>query len=259
VDIRVRNTVDELAQSGLNHWGVISVQAYDDSAPKDRQSGVIAPSARSVLVVGSAGPALWNSFIHAIRRNPDLMRLHQHPLDDFVERSVKRASRHLAGLDSRWFYASENAPLHLDFQRLALMSGLGSRSRLGLVIHPEFGPWMGLRCAAFLPVDLPPTGPAPDVCAGCDAPCVNACLGDAFRRNAFDVMRCADFHLNSDACSMHCASRSACPVGEEHAYPMAAQHYHSNRKVGRRSVSQVLNIEDNLYEGQGPFWGPFES
>jgi hypothetical protein len=251
--------VDELAQSGLNHWGVIAVEVYNESAPAHLQSAVLAPYAQSVLVVGSAGSALWSSFISDLRRNPDRLRLHQHPLDDFVERAVHRASRHLGGLESRWFYASDNAPIHLDFQRLALMSGLGSKSRLGLVIHPEFGPWMGLRSAAFLPVHVPTSGVAVNVCEGCDAPCAKACLGEAFPRGHFDVMRCADFHLDSDACSMHCAARSACPVGAEHAYPTAAQWYHSNRKVGRKMVAQELNIEDNLYSGQGPFWGPFES
>ena len=97
---------------------------------------MLAPSARSLLVFASAGSRLWESFVDNIRKQPEALISSQHPLDDFVQRSVHEACVDLGLSGHSVFFADEQAQIHLDFRSLAVAAGIGTPSRLGLVIHP---------------------------------------------------------------------------------------------------------------------------
>jgi ferredoxin len=254
----VSDVLDQLVLAlkpyGLNHYGVVSVHAYDQQAPSALRSQCLAPGSKSIAVFASGGTALWESFVADIRENVDHFRSEKHPLDAFVDRGLNAASQSLGGHPHRWFTASAQAEVHLDFRTLAIRAGIGSPSRLGLVIHPVYGPWLGLRAACFLPDVLDPTPMFADLCDGCAAPCVSACPGEAFIDGAWDVGICASFHREASVCARRCDARVACPVGEDQRYSALQRHYHYDRKSGRIALAQHVGIEGDNHVGVGPDW-----
>jgi epoxyqueuosine reductase len=255
----VSKFMDRLADVGLNHAGVADVSTYNEGVQAELHTDSLAPWARSVVVFASGGSGLWDALLTDLRRNPSHFTDSTHPLDDFVQRSIAGVNDALGDLQHRWVRASADADVHLDFRRLAVIAGLGSPSRLGLVMDSKFGPWMGLRAACFLPVDLPVSDPAIDLCGGCPAPCIDACPGDAFVDGLWEVSLCADFHRRSSLCAVDCDSRIACPVGADHRYPEIERRYHNDRVGGRKLIAQLLNIEQDNRVGVGPNWGDWSS
>jgi len=246
---------EQLSAVGLNHFGVVQAAAYDAGLPPHLQTAALAPETRSIVVFASAGPALWNALLSDLRGKPSHFTESNHPLDDFVERSVIGTDGIFGELKKQWFLASETEDVQLDFRRLAVLAGLGVQSRLGIVIHPVFGPWMGIRAACFLPVLLEPTALVEDLCGDCAAPCIDACPGEAFVEGMWEVGRCADFHRTSSRCAFDCDSRLACPIGTSFRYPTEERRYHSHRESGRIVMAQLLDIEDDYRSGVGPDWG----
>lgn len=196
---------DRLARIGLNCVGVADGTGWDR----------VLSGCRSIVVVGSGGPALWEAFVRA---GP---RPWRDPLDTFVRDAVSAV---VPGA-GRWVFSSDAHDV--DFRTLAVAAGLGWPSRLGLVLHPVWGTWLGLRAAWFTTEGLTPTGPlpSPPACDGCPAPCVSACPGNALAP-AFDIGACSAFRLGDPRCGATCAARTACPVGVEHRYPAEELRYH---------------------------------
>ncbi|MFZ5480233.1 MAG: hypothetical protein ACOZNI_25945 [Myxococcota bacterium] len=253
MDVRTRIT-DALAPVGLNLVGVASVGAWDAVMPEARRSDVLLPGAKSIVVVGSGGGALWEAFLADLRRDPRGLTGEKNPLDAFVRRQVERVE--VPG-PHRWFRTAADETTHIDFRMAAFLAGLGSQSRLGLLLHPVYGTWVGLRAACFTTEDLEPDVPGgPDLCQWCEAPCVAACPGGAFPNGKWEVDPCGAFHFDSDRCARTCHAREACPVGAEHRYPDAEIAYHYARASGRRWLCAHLGVADgeDAFEGEGPFW-----
>lgn len=248
---------EALRASGLNAFGVASAAAWDRAVAPERQSAALSPGAVSILVVGSGGQDMWNHFLADLRAHPEHLAEEAHPLDAFVERRVRAADALLGATPRRWFFASATADVHLDFRALAQLAGLGRRSRLGLLLHPEFGVWLGLRAACFLPVPLPVTDPVEgDPCDGCPAPCIDACPGNAFPGGHWNVDPCAAFHAAAPTCASSCASRSACVVAPHHRYDADEVQYHYDRAGGRPRLRALVGLsdDDDRFEGVGPHW-----
>jgi len=255
VNSLVQELVANLSRFGLNHWGVVPCDVYDQGAKPGLSIAEVAPGTKSVLVVGNAGPVFWDIFLADLQQNPEHLRDYDHPVDAFVSRAIEQSSESIVDVSHRWIQSTQDAPVHLDFRTLAVTAGLGVPSRLGLVIHPKYGPWMALRAACFLPIHLPKSDPIQDLCSDCSAPCVDVCPGSAFSEGQWDVKRCVRFHRESEDCDQSCASRMACPVGVGMAYSGLQRRYHYNRRKGRQELAQVLEIEDDLRVGVGPLWG----
>ena len=232
----------------------MSPQEYNATAKAGIRTGDLFPEAKSILVLASGGRALWDAFVADLAENPEHLTEEQHPLDAYVRRCIDDASSVLVDMPHRWFFASAEAEVHLDFRTLAVRAGLGAPSRLGLVIDGVYGPWMGLRAACMLSVTLPVSEPAVDHCGPCSAPCVSACPGSALEGGRWSVDVCASFHRTSTVCDTRCDARSACPLGHEHRYSEVQARYHYNRAVGRVELAQALRIEDKKYSGIGPLW-----
>lgn len=245
-----------LAPSGLNHLGVTTITAYDAVARPELRSQALMSTARSVIVVGSGGPALWQAFMADLRREPRGLTEQAHPLDAFVGRALAATAPVLAATPHRWFQVAAQAPVHLDMRTLAVLAGLGANSRLGLVLDARFGPWLGLRGACFVDVELPPSSPAADLCDGCSAPCMSSCPGRAFVDGQWDVALCAAYHRDSTDCHGICHARLACPIGVVERYPSLERRYHDDRKNGRAALRRELGIkaEDDRHAGVGPHW-----
>jgi hypothetical protein len=250
--------LESLHSGGLNRWGVVGAEAYDDNASEGLGTADLAPWSRSILVLASGGPALWADMLEAMHLDPRRLTDEAHPLDAHVTRLTDAAP--MGGIRHQWFLATATAPVQLDFRTLAVLAGIGSPSRLGLVIDPELGPWMGLRAACFVDVLLPASSPAPDVCDGCSAPCMGACPAGALSSGQWDVTTCASYHRDSTDCAQTCHSRMACPVGVSHRYSDLERVYHYDRAAGRVALRAALGIKDgdDRFSGVGPHWGDWD-
>ncbi|MCB9778636.1 MAG: hypothetical protein H6742_08755 [Alphaproteobacteria bacterium] len=224
----------DLAGSGLNAVGVADGADWQDWLP----------GCRAVVVVGSGGPALWTAFHAWVQEDPRRLTHEPHPLDRFVRERL--AASDAAGPGRRWVFADSAQDPPAPMQPLALAAGLGWRSRLWLVLHPDHGPWLGLRAACFttepLAVDGPLRGPSP--CDGCPAPCAAACPGAALAGGMLDWRSCADHRAASDSCLDACHARAACPHGAASAYPPAAHAYHHDKARGRAALCAALGVDD---------------
>lgn len=177
-------------------------------------------SAGTLVLVGNAGPAMWERF--CVERDPE------HDLLDDWSAEV------IAGLASE-LGATALFPFtkpHLPFQRWAQRAEPCHPSPLGIFIHPDYGLWHSYRGAlAFAErLDLPPPDLRPAPCDTCpDKPCLTACPVGAFTGSSYDVAACAT-HVVSDAgadCRNEgCRARRACPVGREYIYQPPQAQFH---------------------------------
>lgn len=224
----------ELGAVGLNALGVA------DGAP---YQGWL-PGCRSVVVVGSGGPALWDQLVAGWRADPRAFATQRDPLDRFVRERVAEARAD--GPGRRWVFADGEQQPAAPMQELALAAGFGWRSRLWLVLHPEFGTWLGLRAACFTVEALPIDGPRREAspCEGCPAPCVVACPGGALRGPALDWKRSALHRATTDDCLDRCHARQACPMGAAHQYSALEHLYHHDKERGRAAIAALLGVDD---------------
>lgn len=153
------------------------------------------------VVIGSTR-AIWPTFLAARRDEPD-------PLDRYVERTVSAA---FAGIASaRWYFAhARYDKTYLPMQRIAAAAGLGALSETHLVVHPTYGPWIGLRAVVIVDGIAPPARGASIVVCACASPC-----NEAMTR-AIETGDWRDW----------LAVRDACPVGREHRYGDTQLSYH---------------------------------
>ncbi|MGH0032620.1 MAG: hypothetical protein ACQGVC_22740 [Myxococcota bacterium] len=212
-----------LASAGWNLRAALPVGRYDRIVPPAFGSAALLPGARSVLVLGSGGRALWQAF----RAAPEFGR-GSDPLDAMTERVAARAAALLGGRE-----ILAHRPLggsFADFVALGREAGLGAPGRLGLLLHPEYGPWLSLRAAVLTALDLPVGTPLAgfDPCTGCPAPCQAACHGDALPPEGFRVDRCAAAR-SREPCRDRCDARRACVLGPNHRYAPEAEAHHMTR------------------------------
>lgn len=220
-----------LAAEGFNHVGVLDFHGF-----LARHGAVFRPPARtrwprSIVVLASGGGAMWAAFQVFLRKNPSWAG-RRDPLDDWTAHAVGRAlgAALPSGVRAEALYPFRPAwGRPVPFQRMARESGLGVPSKLGTLIHPEFGPWFGLRAAILTDLALAPTAPlGASPCEGCPAPCVPACpFPGAMTEAGWSMARCQEAKLAEPACRARCDARAACVVGVEHRYAddEIAHHY----------------------------------
>jgi hypothetical protein len=183
--------------------------------------------ARTVLLAGNAGPAMWRAFAAEADRRA------RHPLDDWLRPRLEAAAA-ACGAEMLLPNAGPPYPPVLDW---AVRAEPVYRSPIGTMIHPDFGLWHVYR-AAFLfaaRLDLPPRDDRPSPCDSCEAkPCLSVCPADAFRPDRFDARACVG-HVESaggTACrSGGCLARRACPAGRGYRYVPEQQAFHTAAMV----------------------------
>jgi hypothetical protein len=196
-----------LAEAGFTPRGAFA-PTLDDGVP-DLDVGV---SARTVVLVGNAGPAMWDNFVKDRDPNTD-------KLDDWTFDKLTAAGRTFCAIALFPFTKP-----HLPFQRWAQRAEACHISPLGLAIHADYGVWHAYRGAlAFAEeMDLPPHDKRASPCDACvERPCLSACPVSAFTGSEYKVADCAR-HLastgGSTCMARGCLARHACPVGREFAY-----------------------------------------
>ncbi len=184
------------------------------------------PDGGSVILVGSGGTRHWEGLDARQRAHPD-------PIDRAAATAIDTAVELLGDGTRRLPAAAQNA---FDLRSLGALTGIGVVSPyLEMLIHPRYGPWIGIR--AVLVSDSPwPATPALasfDPCGPCTRPCLEACPVDAYRHGApWSFAGCAAHRRAGRAPETHCDdgchSRLACVVGPEHAYG-ALEYRHRHR------------------------------
>jgi hypothetical protein len=213
----------EVDAAGLNLAGALPIRDYDCIVPEAWSSRRLLPGARSAIVIGSGGRLLHR------RRCASAP---QSSVDLFVAQVVARGCerlRSLGWLARAFAYHETREGRYADLVALAQRAGLGAASRLGLLVHPDYGPWLSLR--ALVLTDRPlPEPPRTDFspCEGCPAPCAEACPVSAPRSLpiGFDVGACGAERARGGLCQLRCAARHACVYGQDHAYDPEAEESH---------------------------------
>lgn len=179
---------------------------------------------RTVMLVGNAGPALWQAFA----ASPEAADGRPHPLNRWTRREVDAAAAIVGGVALYPFDADPPWP----FQRWARRAEPVHPSPIGLLIHPEYGLWHAYRAAILLadPLDLPPPAPIPSPCDTCLAkPCLSTCPVGAFTPAGYAVAACLN-HLEvpagEDCLGAGCRARRACPVGAAYRQEPAQAGFH---------------------------------
>jgi hypothetical protein len=214
-----------LQGTGIELVASCRASAYDACAPEPFQSRVWLQGARGMIVVGSAGPALWRGFVARMQERPELWAS-AHPYDEFVAGLLARADDALreATVRFRRFEAAFRAPVRIDFAALGRLVGLGSPGPFGLLIHPDHGPWWALRGAWLVDAAVDePLDPARR-CDGCAAPCVGGW------RNAVGISQAT------------VEVRARCVVGQASRYDedQIAYHYDCSATAARLQQSAPI-------------------
>jgi hypothetical protein len=214
MDLARINGVIEAA--GLTPLGAFHPKP-DDAAPAlaDGQH------ARTLVLAGNAGPAMWRAFSTAREPARDL-------LDDWSRDVLAPLARDL-GAHAIYPFEQPYPP----FQRWAMKAGPCHPSPLGMFIHPDHGLWFGFRGAlAFAEeISLPAPDQRPAPCEDCpDKPCLGACPVGAFsEEHGYDVPKCID-HIagpdSRDCLSQGCHARRACPIGADARYSPEQAAFH---------------------------------
>ncbi len=189
--------------------------------------------ARTVVLIGNAGGALWRAFAAARAREPGAFDP-RHPMDRWMRPRIEAAA---AALGAEPVFPNDGPPFVpiLDWAQRAEPV---YRSPIGIVIHPEFGLWHVYRAALLFAerLDVGAREDRPSPCETCaERPCLKVCPVDAFEPDRFAAERCAG-HVESAAgaaCRERgCLARRACPVAPEMRYPRDAQAFHTAALLG---------------------------
>jgi len=228
--VSLARALDLLERAGLQLSGRLAIAAYDSLVSPPWRSASLAPAARGAVVVGNGGRALWERFSESRER-----ALPDDPLDRYVRRVLDEAGKEWDPPAAVAFYADRREGVYLPIVALARRAGFGAPGRVGVLIHPEYGPWLAIRAVLLVPESLVEDPVTPfDPCTGCPAPCAAACVGLAVEARGLDARRCYDTRLANPACAGACAARSACVVGTRHSY--APEQLAHHMKI-RRPVS----------------------
>ena len=215
--LALASVIDGLAGRGLALAGVANAAAYDSTAPSYARIRSVAPDCRSVLVVGDSSRNLWDAFLSHMDGCPETLD-GPFPLGEHVHETLEAARTELSrametDVPLVAFWTASFARLSLV--RLAEAAGVGRVLRCGLLVHPEFGPWVTVWGAFLLPVELPASSEPPELdCCGTSA--LSACPADVFRTGEPEWAVCR-------SCLDGCSVRAACRYGRSYRYGSSAQ------------------------------------
>jgi len=222
-----------LEPHGLNLIGATPLEPYDRLVPEEHALRRLDPGAVTAIVIGNGGRALWDALRAHARADP-VLGGDPEPVDRFTSSLIEDTAARVLGRDVRRILYPFRFPADaVSFVRLAECAGLGRPSRVGVLIHPVYGPWIALRAAILVPfaVDLPRPVAGFDPCPTCvEQACVTACPGGAVGDAGWDIGRCAAHRRrDDDPCASRCHARFECVIGRAHRYPPDALAYHQAR------------------------------
>lgn len=197
--------------------------------PADCVSDIGSAPARTLVLIGNAGPDLWPQFTASAEFGDGA----SDPLDRFTRRILSAIAEDFGFAP---VFPFDGPPYH-PFQQWALKAGGFSQSPLGVLVHDAYGPWAAFR-AAFVSSEEFGTfelngrsGP----CETCtDKPCLAPCPVGAVTRDGYDVAACLGYLRQTPAadCFAGCLARRACPYGADFAQGADQAAHHMKAFVG---------------------------
>jgi hypothetical protein len=227
-----------LEAGGLNLTGTRPGGDYDRRVPSAWQTKEVCPGARGILVVGNAGPLLWRHF----RASPEFAH-RRDPLDRYTKRIFREVAAGIPSPSGYALYTEKRQESYLPLVALAQCAGFGAPGRVGVLLHPVYGPWISIRGVLFLPDEVERVEPPPfDPCTGCPAPCADACHGSAVSDAGVDVRRCLRTKITHRACRTACDARSACVIGPDHAFSPEQIAHHSRIRWRPSTIRRAAGV-----------------
>ena len=232
------------SRHGLNLCGLVDPKRFDNCQPREQRTDAVESGCGTILVLGTAGRSLLAD--DSRRSHLASQSMTDDQVDDLAAAGATAVVSDLSQRGVRGRLVDARWP-RINFGQLGEAAGFGIVSPVsGLLLHPEFGPWVRVRAAVLLP-GLP-FGSVVDAsitdrfrpCCNCLKPCIAACpsaVHDGMGKSDRD--RCA-VSRHDGGCVSGCYSRIACPVGSEHAdlgRPML--HSHS---VGLRTLQRWFGL-----------------
>ncbi len=227
-----------LAGAGLNLTGTLPANEYDRLVPEVWRADHVYPRCEGVLIVGNGGRSLWPLF----KASPEA-RLHKNPLDRYTRRVMHEAADRMTSPAGVVLYTDKRDECYLPLVALAQRAGFGSPGRVGVLLHPTYGPWISIRGALLLSQPVPFTEPSGfDPCTGCPAPCATACHGQVVGPDGVDPRGCFRTKILKRACHAACDARSACVVGPEHAFSPEQIAHHSRIRWRPATIRHAISV-----------------
>lgn len=206
---------DLLDAAGLNLQAVFNLA--------DLPETILAPLAghdpryRQLILLGHGGRRLWEMVQAAGIDSAN-------PIDDFTLDTVRAwAGQELAGRAWEAVYPDHQRP-PVGLQALGKLAGWHFDSPFMVGINNRWGSWFAYRAVLLADSDFAPTAPAQldSPCVTCPTtPCITQCPGAALGAPGFDLAKCVAYRQRAaSACRESCVARVACPVAEQHRYPV---------------------------------------
>lgn len=219
------------SDSGFNIVKTIGAGEYDNKAPAQKSAARVLSGCKSIILIGFGGSAFWKIFQGYLESNPDFKEKHEDLIDNYTLMVFEEISHALkgSGVNHKAVFPFGASGTAVNFLALGEAAGAGVPSLLGILLHPEFGPWVSLRGAvltdtSFTSQDGPLKGFDP--CPSCEKPCISACPASTISESGWDWESCMRFRLADETCSGNCASRRACPYGKDLQYTDEQLAYH---------------------------------
>ena len=195
----------------------------------------------TVLLIGSAGPSLWDVLQAGDTPSDD-------PIDTHCLRALNQCQEELMGhgVNCRVLWHGGSS-LHLPVQALGEAAGWSRRSRMGLSIHGAHGLWFAYRGVLLLGPHFrgdvvigKSFGLHESPCVDCpESPCVSSCpAGAVGGPNGIEAEPCfAERDREGALCADRCLSRLACPIGAGSQYSLRQiAHHHAAVEALRNEV-----------------------
>lgn len=229
------NVLEELRefflQSGFNLTLTIDPVEYENTLGIKINLNTLFPEVKSILLIGFGGKSFWGVFQEYLKNTPEYKSDRINLIDDYSVLKFKEASNILNEyhVSHKSVYPFGENALDLNFLKMGELAGAGIKSLLGILLHPVYGPWISLRGAILTNLTLNQfDSPLSDFtpCPSCNKPCISVCPANTISESGWDWESCMKFRLSNDTCAKSCASRRACPYGEQEQYSEQQLEYH---------------------------------
>ena len=135
--------------SGFNLVRRIKVEEYDQQVPFSKRTSTLFPNSKSIILVGFAGSSFWKILQRFLEENPEFRDSREDWIDEYTLLWFASAAGILKQkkVNYKFVFPFGSEALTLDFMQLGQIGGIGTKSLLGIFIHPEYGTWISLRGA----------------------------------------------------------------------------------------------------------------
>ncbi len=222
----LQSLVKAAQEEGLVYRGGFIVAAQDKVKNVSQNQ-----PATALALFGNAGSSIWARFCTSAEYQDGEID----PLNRWSKRIGLGLAKQFAGKALFPF----GRPPHQPFLQWAKKTEALSSSKIGLLIHPQYGLWHAYRFAIALPESaisaatdkaLLHNEPNKHACDSCASQvCLSSCPVNAFTEGNYDVEACYNYLDDNPLAKCHssgCQARAACPEGKDYLYDSAHAAFH---------------------------------